>query len=184
MDDILLQSFQNVHTVVNNSIKLLKDADALLSEKGYIPILGNGLATETSKSILQTSDNYGTLIPQYIARPYALKKQLESNIVDHLLMINIQFTHPQHQQLIPVIAFGQLLFELPQKEIRNVFKPWYMKNAIFETGLKIDVSSNEKIYTCTPFADCNDKFTFSIKPLTSIQTNNDIFDIVVEMCKL
>lgn len=52
MSDTILQSFQNVRKVVDNSIKLLKDADALLAEKGYVPILGNGLATESSKSIL------------------------------------------------------------------------------------------------------------------------------------
>ncbi|ALC86493.1 hypothetical protein AM499_12155 [Bacillus sp. FJAT-22090] len=183
MDNILFQSFQNVRKVVDNTIKLLKDADALLSDKGYIPILGNGLATETSKSILQTPDSYTTLIPQYIARPYGLKLQLESNKVDHLLIINVQFTHPLHEQLIPSIAAGRLVFEHPTDNIRNKFKPWFMKNAIFEAGLKINIF-NENLYTCAPSIDSDDKFTFSIKPLTTIQSNNDVIEIVENMCKL
>ena len=183
MDNILIQSFQNVRKVVDNSIKLLKDTDALLSDKGYIPIIGNGLATETSKSILQTPDSYTTLIPQYIARPYGFKLQLESNKVDHLLIINVQFTHPLHEQLIPSIAAGRLAFEHPTDNIRNKFKPWFMKYAIFEGDLKIDVF-NKNIYTSTPFIDSKDKFTFSIKPLTTIQSNNDVLEIVEDMCKL
>ena len=183
MDNILFQSFQNVRKVVENSIKLLRDADALMSDKGYIPILGNGLATETSKSILQTPDSYNTLIPQYMARPYGSKLQLESNKLDHLLIINVQFTHPLHEQLIPSIAAGKLAFEHSTENIRNKFKPWFMKYAIYEADLKIDLF-NETLYMCNPFIDSDDKFTFSIKPLSTIQSNNDVIKIVEDMCKL
>lgn len=183
MDNIIIHSFQNVRKIMDNSIKLLKDADALLSEKGYIPITGNGLATETSKSILQTPDSYTTLIPQYITRPYGLKSHVENNNVDHLLIINIQYTHPMDEQLIPSIAAGKLSLEHPTDNIRNVFKPWFMKYAIYELDLKVDVF-NENLYTCQIYKDSIDTITFSIKPLTTIQSNNDLVKMVEDMCRM
>lgn len=176
----MFQSFQNVRKVVDNSIKLLKDAEALLAEKGYVPILGNGLATESSKSILQSSDSYATLIPHYIARPYALKDQFLGEKVDHLLIINIQYTHPLHKNLHPVIITGRLSFEMSTDKVRSIFDPWLMKHAVFETELKIDENSQEK-YVCTPFRECEDEIKFYIAPLTSIQTRNDITTLIEKL---
>lgn len=183
MSETVFQSFQNVRKVVDNSIKLLKDADALLAEKNYTPILGNGLATESSKSILQSTDSYSTLVPQYIARPYALTSQLANGIVDHLYVINIQFTHPSHQNLQPTIATGRFSLETPTKNIRSTFKPWFTKHAIFERDIKLNLSSQDE-YACEPFSDCTDTLQFHIAPLTSIKTNSDISKLLEKMYQL
>ncbi|MGE6415789.1 hypothetical protein ACQKDD_16615 [Planococcus kocurii] len=180
MNDTVTQSFQNVIRVVDNSIKLLKDTDILLAEKNYIPFLGNGLATESSKSILQSPDSYSTLVPQYIARPYALKDQLATRTVDHLYVINIQFTHPLHQNLQPTIATGHFSLEAPSDNIRNKFKPWFAKYAIFEGDIKLNLSSREE-YKSVPFSDCADTLQFHIAPLISIKTNSDISTLIEEM---
>lgn len=183
MSDTVFQSFQNVRKVVDNSIKLLKDADALLAEKNYTPILGNGLATESSKSILQSIDSYSTLVPQYIARPYALKSQLATGLVDHLYVINIQFTHPSHQNLEPTIVAGRFSFEKPTENIRNTFKPWFTKHAIFEIDLNFNLNSEEE-YVCEPFSDCTDTLQFHIAPLTSIKTSSDIAKLLEKIYQL
>ncbi|ANU09398.1 hypothetical protein BBH88_03275 [Planococcus antarcticus DSM 14505] len=183
MSDTVFQSFQNVRKVVDNSIKLLKDADALLAEKNYTPILGNGLATESSKSILQSADSFSTLVPQYIARPYALKSQLANGTVDHLYVINIQFTHPSHQNLQPTIATGLFSLETPTENIRSRFKPWFTKYAIFERDIKFNTSSEEQ-YACEPFSDCTDTLQFHIAPLTSIKTNSDTSKMLEKMYQL
>lgn len=122
-------------------------------------------------------ESYATLVPQYIARSYALKEQFSGGKVDHLLILNIQYIHPLQQNLHPVIITGKLSFESPTDKIRSIFEPWFMKHAVFETGMKIIANSQEK-YTCTPFSDCKDELEFYVTPLTSIQTHNDISTVI------
>lgn len=141
----LTHSIENVMQLINNSIMMLRDMDKALSKYGFEPINGNAIGTETSKSIHQTPDQYATFFPQYMARPYALKSDLDEQKTNKILFINIQFYHSDYYELTPTFISSVIVAPKPITDIKNEVKNWWLKNIAFEISNYEDIKKNGDI---------------------------------------
>lgn len=141
----LINSIENVMQLINNSIMMLRDMDRALSKYGFEPINGNAIGTETSKNIHQTTEQYATFFPQYMARPYALKSNIDDQKTNKILFINIQFYHPDCNELTPTLVSGVIVSPKPITDIKNEVKNWWLKNIAFEISNYEDIKKDGDI---------------------------------------
>ncbi|WP_456273125.1 hypothetical protein [Bacillus sp. AK031] len=66
MQQEIIKSIEDVRSVVDNSILLLRDLDSIFSGGNPLPVLGNAPRTESSKNINQSPNANGTFIPQFM----------------------------------------------------------------------------------------------------------------------
>ncbi|PEZ06742.1 hypothetical protein CN326_09785 [Bacillus sp. AFS018417] len=141
-NEILMMSIQNVREMYSNSILILRDVDTQLSEHNLMPLFGNTLGPETSKSITQTTEQFNTFFPQFMCRVYVKAAEQHLKVV----FVNVQFYHPNHPTLGPTVNVG--VFTLPEPytsiELKKTLYYWWLKYAIFETNTseQIDVTGN------------------------------------------
>lgn len=180
-NNTLVNSIENVRNLIENSILMLRDLDKCLSKHNFIPIYGNALGTETSKSIFQSPDQYATFFPQYMARQYVLKNDLDSNNVSKIIFVNIQFYHPDHAQLVPTFLSGIIVFPKPVENIKSEVGNWWLKNIAFEYSnwedLNKDGESNEIV------DDSSYKNIFWSKDLTLFDGQQSISDEAEKLVK-
>lgn len=144
-DKSIIYSINNVRYLINNSILMLKDLDAILSKNGFQPLNGNALGTETSKNIHQTMHQRSTFFPQFIARQYAPTDALQSMKVTKILFVNIQFFHGDYEELPPSFISSVITFpytiEKPKESIQN----YWLKNTVYEINKWDDVLMNGQL---------------------------------------
>jgi hypothetical protein len=128
----IIHSINNVRHLINNSILMLRDLDAALSKKGFQPINGNALGTETSKNINQSISQYSTFLPQYIARQYALEQEINDKKVNKILFINIQFFHGDYEEIPPTLVNSVMVFPEPIENIKAYIGNWWLKCMVYE----------------------------------------------------
>ncbi|WP_099364490.1 hypothetical protein [Fredinandcohnia onubensis] len=182
-NEIMVKSIDNVRKLIDNSILILKDIDTYFSDKGFVPILGNAIGTESSKSINQAYDSNGTFFPQFMLRPYVKKTNLENGIVGKLAAINIQFFHPKYDLMTPLVINGVFYFQQPIKDPKSELKNWWLKYAVLEYN-QSERYSYEEIYSVKPFSDDNTEIKYWINPLTSIENQDDVFKTVEKLISL
>lgn len=144
-NEILVHSIENVKQLIDNSIMMLRDLDRELSKFGFEPINGNALATETSKSIHQSSSQYATFFPQYMGRPYALKADMDTQKVKKIIFVNIQIYHAEYKQLSPSLISSVIILPETSATIKNDVKSWWVKNIAFEYSNFEDLKKNGEI---------------------------------------
>lgn len=166
-NEILTNSIENVMQLMDNSIIMLKDLDKLLSKYGFQPINGNAIGAETSKSIYQSSEQYATFFPQYMARPYALKEEMDQKKVKKIIFINIQFYHGDYEGLAPTLISGVIILPSEVNNIKETVKSWWLKNVAFELLDWEEVKKQGEINEKTDDSNyvnifwCNDLLSFS-----------------------
>lgn len=128
----LTHSINNVRNLINNSILILRDLDTLLSKHGFQPLNGNVLGSESSKSIYQSMSDYRTFLPQYIARQYALEKDVEDNEVKKILFTNIQLFHGDYEEIQPVFINSVIILPNKAQNVKNDIQNWWLKNTVYE----------------------------------------------------
>lgn len=128
----LINSINNVRQLINNAILMLRDLDTVLSKYGFEPLNGNALGTESSKSIMQTMDQYSTFFPQYIARQYAIKSELDSRSVSKIIFTNIQFFHGDYEELPPTFTNSVMLLPTPLADVKASIGNWWLKYMVYE----------------------------------------------------
>lgn len=132
-------SVQNVRSMVNNSILLLRDVDLLLSKAGFTPLFGNTLGCEPSKNINQSYDQPSSFFPPYMSRFYYRN---ETGAGAKLLCVNVQFYHHLWDEFQPCILAG--LCKLSSKG--NKPQHWWMKYYAFEFDTNERIKPDRSIY--------------------------------------
>ncbi|MEA3318678.1 MAG: hypothetical protein U9Q88_01540 [Bacillota bacterium] len=175
-NEILINSIENVRSLIDNSVLILKDLDTYLSERGFVPLYGNAIGTESSKSINQSSNTFSTFFPQFMFRPYAEKKEIDTKSVNKVVAINIQFFHPNHEGLAPLLIAGVFEFPSPMSDPKNSIKNWWFKYAALE--YQDELLAEGEMIRIEPFSDDSTAITYWTQPLASIENQNDIKAIV------
>ncbi|RPJ95248.1 hypothetical protein CW357_11595 [Rummeliibacillus sp. TYF005] len=178
----LIYSIKNVMQLINNSILMLRDMDKALSKYSFEPINGNAIGTETSKNILQTPKQTATFFPQYMARPYALKSDIDEQQTNKILFINIQFFHPDYNELTPTLISGVIVSPRPMTDIKNEVKNWWLKNIAFEISNYEDIKKNGDINEVTD--EGNYKNIFWCKDLTLFEGQESINEEAEKLVKV
>jgi hypothetical protein len=185
MKDILINSINNVRQLINNSILIMKDLDSYLSEKGYIPIFGNALGTETSKSINQSPDSYASFFPQYMFRSYISLDEKNNEKYSKVIAVNIQYYHADYEELEPVIVCGFFKFPFVVQDIKGEVDNWWLKFVAFENNdHEFSKIKDNDLNICTPFIDDDTVVKFWVQPLTSIIDQSSISNIVNRLISL
>ncbi|MEW9052070.1 MAG: hypothetical protein AB2392_13005 [Neobacillus sp.] len=138
----IIHSINNVRHLINNAIFMLRDQDAALSRHGFVPLYGNALGTESSKSINQSINQYATFFPQYIARPYALESELNQNQVNKIIFTNIQFFHVDYEELTPTLVNSVMIFPESNKNVKGYVQNWWLKYTAFEEVAFDEINKN------------------------------------------
>lgn len=131
-NDSIINSINNVRHLINNSLLMLRDLDAALSKRGFQPINGNALGTETSKNINQSMQQNSTFFPQYIARQYAHAEEINAKKVNRILFTNIQFFHGDYEELPPTLINSVMTFPEPIENPKAYIQNWWLKYTVFE----------------------------------------------------
>lgn len=141
-NEVLKMSIQNIREMYSNSILILRDVDTQLSEHQLIPLFGNTLGSEISKSILQSKEQFNSFFPQFMCRVYVRGEENHLKVA----FVNIQFYHPNYPSLGPTVNVG--VFTLPESytstELKKKLYYWWLKSVIFERNSSepIDVFGN------------------------------------------
>lgn len=182
-DDTIVKSIENVRSVVNNSLLILRDLDSYLSDFNLVPVLGNTLGTESSKSINQTPEWSSSFIPQFMFRPYVNRKELEQKKVTKLIAVNIQFFHPNYDSLQPLLIGGVFTYPAPEKDPKSSLRYWWLKYAALEAHDYNEIKHG-KMITSKPFTNDDTNVTFWVQPLISLETQEDLQGVVKMLIEL
>ncbi|MEO4022059.1 hypothetical protein VKA11_20860 [Bacillus paranthracis] len=182
--EVLKVSVQNVREVVNNSILLLRDVDNMLSKEGLMPLFGNTLGTETSKSIGQSMDHYSTFFPQFMCRVYVDNNELQQNRVERVVIVNVQFYHSNCPTLYPTVIAG--IFKLPhiftEQAIKKEVNYWWLKYVAFEYCSYEELKFDGTYITKKPWIENNDEteVIFWCYELHTFENQSDVKEKVVD----
>lgn len=178
MDELkhVIQSIHNVRQLINNSILILKDFDTLLDQHGFQPIYGNAIGTESSKSINQSISDYATFFPQYMARQYALRNDMEENTVEKILFINIQFFHGNYNEIPPTLTTSVIVLPEKTKNVKADIENWWLKKVVYEDVTWKNVKKNGEKNDFVE--DEGYKTSFWCTELLSINSHKEISDEV------
>ncbi|WKU21117.1 hypothetical protein Q3A90_15165 [Priestia megaterium] len=176
--EILKVSVENVRSLTNNSLLIIRDIDTILSKKGFSTLFGNTIGTEISKNINQSYNQSSALFPQFISRFYLSNEELKNNEVKQVLCVNIQFYHPDVEALVPVIIGGVFEFDSPVKDIKSVIQHWWLKYAVFEYEKDEPIVFNGKKFVCNPFEEGDTNVIFWGRELHELNSESDIVNEV------
>ncbi|RFU66496.1 hypothetical protein [Bacillus sp. V59.32b] len=178
----LKKSVNNVRHLINNSILMLRDLDAALSKHGFQPIYGNALGSESSKSINQSMNQFATFLPQYIARPYALKSDIKAGEVNKILFCNTQFFYRDLEDFPPTLINSAIIFPEPVKNVKGYVQYWWLKSAVFESVKWENVKMEGEINNYIDEEDF--KTIFWCKDLISISGQKELLQEAEQLVKV
>ncbi|PGQ79689.1 hypothetical protein [Priestia megaterium] len=174
--EILKVSVENIRSLTKSSLLIIKDVDAFLSKTGFISVFGNTIGTEISKNINQSFNQSSSLFPQFISRFYISNEELKINEIKQVLCVNIQFYHPDLEDLVPVIISGVFKFNSPIKDVKRVIQHWWLKYTVFEYEQSEPVVYNGKKFICNPFEEGDTDVTFWGRELHELNSESDIIN--------
>ena len=172
--EILKVSVENVRSLTNNSLLIIRDIDTILSKTGFISVFGNTIGIEISKNINQSFNQSSSLFPQFISRFYISNEELKTNKVKQALCVNIQLYHPDLEELVPVIISGVFKFNSPVKDVKRVIQHWWLKYTVFEYEKDEPIVFNGKKFICNPFEEGDINVTFWGRELHKLNSESDI----------
>ncbi len=133
----IINAFNNVIKIYGETSFLLRNFSAELAARGFESVMpGNGIGTETSKSI-----EYPKEWPiRYAALFFQHKKEQDNG---RWLCVTVNFFHPESGDVLPRLILGVL--ENKNDKRRTAYEYGWLKRVYFNEGEEFTYTNEEKI---------------------------------------
>lgn len=173
-------SFRQVRALVEHTLLLFKELDQQLANRGYEPTLPDVVQTEHGISIHQTKDSAESLVPHFLTRSYTRQNE---KVLNHALIVSVQYTHPLHERFDPVVLVGDVMFKNPKQTTKLLLdKPWLLKYAAFESTAAGSFEPTGKLFRTQPIEEIEWLDVWG-HPFTEMRDVEDVKVLAEEMIK-